>query len=261
MWEVAAGGAAAMGLAGVSVRYTWWRRPRRGVPILMYHHVTDRLEGSGQTKLRVSPRRFAQQLDWLLDQGYQAVTLSRALGPRPPDKPVVLTFDDGYANFYRRAWPLLKSRRMSATVFLVTGALGGVNHWDREKKEPTEPLLDRAQILELAAAGVEFGGHTHSHAELAGLEPRRLMLEVTGCQKVLTDLLGGPARTFSYPYGKHDQRALEAVLRAGFTMACTTAPGKARPASDRLSLPRIIVKRSDDMLDFRLKLSRGRSRL
>jgi peptidoglycan/xylan/chitin deacetylase (PgdA/CDA1 family) len=226
----------------------------------MYHHVTDRLDGTRLAKLRVSPAAFERQLDWLLDQGYQAVTLSRALGPRPPEKPVVLTFDDGYADFHRRAWPLLRSRRMNATVFLVTGALGGVNHWDRDK-EPTEELLSRSQILELAAAGVEFGGHTHSHCELEGLEPRRRMLEITGCQKVLTDLLGGPARTFSYPYGRFDQTVQAAVLRAGFTLACTTAPGKARPAADRLTLPRIIVKRADTMLDFRLKLSRARSRL
>jgi len=256
-------GGAAAGLAalGFSLRYNWWRAPRRGVPLLMYHHITDNLNGSSLAKLRVAPRRFARQLDWLLDHGYQAATLSHALSPDPPVKPVAITFDDGYADFYDQAWPLLQERSMAATVFLVTGGVDGLNKWDRDKGEPEEPLLSRAQILELAAQGVEFGGHSHNHHDLTALDDRRLMREITGCQKALTDLLGKPARVFSYPYGLFNDQVRQATSRAGFTMACTTRPGMIVRATDRLCLPRIIVKRSDDMLDFRLKMSRARSRL
>jgi peptidoglycan/xylan/chitin deacetylase (PgdA/CDA1 family) len=261
MLEWVGGGVAGAAALGLSLRYNWWRVPRLGVPLLMYHHVTDEMNGTGLAKLRVSPRRFARQLDWLLDHGYDVVGMSRALGPDPPAKPVVLTFDDGYANFYDDAWPLIKERGLGATVFLVTNQVDGFNHWDQDKGEPREELLSRAQILELAYKGIEFGGHSHNHYDLTTLDDRQLMREITGCQKVLTDLLGQPARCFSYPFGLYNPKVQQATVRAGFTMACTTRPGKVAGGSDRLELPRIIVKRSDNMLDFRLKMSRAKSRL
>lgn len=261
MLDIVSGAVAGAAAVGLSLRYNWWRLPRRGVPLLMYHHITNELNGTGLAKLRVSPRSFARQLDWLLDHGFQAVRLSRALSPDAPEKPVVLTFDDGYANFYEDAWPLLRERGMKATVFIVTGGVDGTNQWDQEKGEPLESLLSRSQILELASQGVEFGGHSHHHRDLTSLDDRGLMREITGCQKMLTDLLGQPARCFSYPFGHYNPKVQEATVRAGFTMACTTRPGKVVRSTDRLELPRIIVKRSDNVLDFRLKMSRTRSRL
>lgn len=261
MLDILGGAAAGAAALGLSLRYNWWRAPRRGVPLLMYHHVTNELNGTGLAKLRVTPKSFARQLDWLKAHGFQAVGLSRALSPDPPDKPVVITFDDGYANFYEEAWPLLRERGMQATVFIVTGGVDGTNQWDLEKGEPLEPLLSRDQVLELAAQGIEFGGHSHNHRDLTKLDDRGLMREITGCQKMLSDLLGHPARCFSYPFGLFNPKVQQATERAGFTMACTTRPGKVLDSTDRLGLPRIIVKRSDDMLDFRLKISRTRSRL
>jgi peptidoglycan/xylan/chitin deacetylase (PgdA/CDA1 family) len=261
MLDVLGGAAAGAAAIGLSLRYNWWRVPRKGVPLLMYHHVTNELNGTALAKLRVSPKSFARQLDWLLDHGYQAVSLSQALSPDRPAKPVVLTFDDGYANFYEEAWPLIRERGMKATVFIVTGVVDGTNQWDLEKGEPLESLLSRAQVLELASQGVEFGGHSHNHRDLTSLDDRGLMREITGCQKVLSDLLGQPARSFSYPFGHFNAKVQEATVRAGFTMACTTRPGKVAGSTDRLEMPRIIVKRSDNLLDFRLKMSRTRSRL
>ncbi len=261
MLELLGGAVAGAAAIGLSLRYNWWRVPRKGVPLLMYHHVTDELNGTGLAKLRVTPRSFARQLDWLQDHGYQAVSLSRALSPNPPAKPVVLTFDDGYANFYEEAWPLIRERGMQATVFIVTGSVDGTNRWDLDKGEPQESLLSREQVLELASQGVEFGGHSHNHQDLTNLDDRGLMREITGCQKALSDLLSQPARSFSYPFGHNNQKVQEATERAGFTMACTTRPGKVAGSTNRLQLPRIIVKRSDNMLDFRLKMSRTRSRL
>ncbi len=249
------GGLAALGF---SARYNWWRRPLTGLPVLMYHHVTDDLNGSPLPKLRVKVRRFARQLDCLAAQGLQTLTLSQAVSAEPGAKGVVITFDDGYLDFYEQAWPLLRQRGMTATVFLVTGVQH--NAWDAGKGEPEEPLMTREQILELDALGVEFGGHTHTHQDLRKLEPRKLLREITGCQKALTDLLGRPARSFSYPYGLFSERVQEAVKEAGFTAACTTKPGLLGPQTPALAVPRIIVKRSDDGLDFRLKLSRARSR-
>ncbi|CAO0821816.1 Polysaccharide deacetylase family protein [Desulfarculales bacterium] len=249
--------------AGFSARYNWWRRSLPGCPVLMYHHITDQLNGTPLAKLRVTPRRFACQLNFLLDHDYVALPLSRALsqvqtGNR--SKIVAITFDDGYQDFYDQAWPLLEERGMTATVFLVTGALDDQNRWDWEKGEPCAGIMSREQVRELDALGVEFGGHTHRHKNLSQLEERGLRLEVTECQKAISDILGRPAKAFSYPYGLVNQQTIKAVHRAGFSFACTTWPGMFTPDSNPLMVPRIIVKRSDDLLDFRLKLSRARSR-
>jgi peptidoglycan/xylan/chitin deacetylase (PgdA/CDA1 family) len=260
---LAAGLGSGLLAAGFSARYNWWRRILPGCPVLMYHHVTDQLNGTPLAKLRVSPRRFARQLDFLLDHGYLALPLSRALSQAQAGsrtRMVAITFDDGYLDFYDEAWPLLQERGMSATVFLVTGALDDQNRWDWDKGEPPEGILSREQVRELDMQGVEFGGHTHRHKNLSQLDERGMRLEVTGCQKAISDILGRTAKVFSYPYGLVNQQALEAVHRAGFSYACTTRPGKFEPETNPLMVPRIIVKRSDDLLDFRLKLGRARSR-
>jgi peptidoglycan/xylan/chitin deacetylase (PgdA/CDA1 family) len=258
-WLVA-GGAALAGL-GFSLRYTWWRPKKPGIPILAYHHVTEGLNRAGLSKLRVTPKNFGRQLDMLNRLGYQSVTLSAALSPRCPPKPVVITFDDGYADFFDQAWPRLRSRGMTATVFLVTGLLDGYNEWDREKGEPQEMMLSRSLVRELAGRGVEFGGHSHTHQDLTRLNSKGLMREVVGCQKVLTDILGQPARVFSYPYGIYNQRVIESVHQAGFTAACTIQPGMLHRGVDHKLLPRIAIKRNDGRLDLHLKLSRTRSTL
>lgn len=255
------GGAAIMAGLGLSARFNWWRPKKKGVPVLMYHHITDVLGGTPLPKLRVTPKAFAAQLDFLQKHGYHTITLSQAMAPNPPKKSVVISFDDGYQNFYTEAWPLLKKRDMTATVFLVTGALDGDNYWDLPKGEPLERVLTRTQVKELDAAGIEFGGHSHHHQDLTQLDERGLRREITGCQKVLSDLLGRSCRVFSYPYGLHNESAREAVARAGFTASCVTQPGVINGNTDPMTVPRIIIKRSDNLMDLRLKLTRGKSRL
>ena len=258
MWG---GGALGLLALGLSARYTWWRRNRRGVPVLMYHHVTDKLNGTGLPKLRVSPKAFARQLDYLWEKGYRTVTMSQAAKGELPEKAVVLTFDDGFLNFYYEAWPLLRERRMTATVFVVTGCLDGINAWDLDKGEPKEAILSRAHVRDLSSHGIEFGGHGHAHKNLTRLDGRQLLREVTGCQKVLSDLLGFTARSFAYPYGKWNLAAAQAVERAGFDAACTIHPGKLESVTPAYAIPRIIVKRSDNLLDFGIKLKKAKSRL
>ncbi|MFH1059900.1 MAG: polysaccharide deacetylase family protein [Pseudomonadota bacterium] len=260
-------GATALAGLGFSARYHWWRPRLPGIPILMYHQVTDRLAGTPLPKLRVSPRRFAAQLDHLAAAGYATLTLGQAWAAAQGGSQagslgrfVVLTFDDAYLDFYETAWPLLSARGMTATVFVVSGEIGGVNAWDLAKGLPQERLMSAAQIRELAAAGVEFGGHGHRHLALTGLDHLALAEELEACQLGLTGLLGAPVNTFSYPFGLTDARVATATAAAGFGLACSTRPGMLSAADDPLALGRIMIKRADDGLDFRLKISRARSR-
>lgn len=254
-------GAAGLGALGLSLRYTWWRRRLPGVPVLMYHHITNQLNGTILPKLRITTEAFARQLDLILDLGYRTITLGQALSPHAPKNAVVLTFDDGYRNFYTQAWPLLRHRGMVATVFLVTGNLDGVNRWDQGKGEPMEPLMNRHEITELARHGIELGGHSHSHQNLTELGDRELIREITGCQKMLSDILGRSSKVFSYPYGLWNHKVAQAVERAGFDAACVTQPGKLDRATPAYCVPRIIVKRADNLIDLKLKLARAKSRL
>jgi peptidoglycan/xylan/chitin deacetylase (PgdA/CDA1 family) len=255
-WAAAAG----LGAAAFSARYHWWRPRLAGAPVLMYHQIREDLEDTPLPKLRVRPKKFAAQLAALERRGYRVVSLGRALGPDPPAKAAVLTFDDAYADFAHNAWPLLKERDMGATVFVVTGQIGGVNAWDQGKGIPPAPLLDAESIRDLAAQGVEFGGHGHTHRDLTGLNDAELAAELAACRDALAGLLGAPPRVFSYPYGRYDDRVKRAVAAAGFSAACGIRPGLLGAASDPLALGRIIVKRSDGALDFTLKLTRARSR-
>lgn len=255
-WWLAAG----LGAAGFSARWHWWRPRRAGAPVLMYHQIREDTENTPLPKLRVRPRKLAAQLDLLQKRGYAGISLGRALGPDRPAKAAVLTFDDAYEDFYQTAWPLIKARGMSATVFVVTSQIAGVNAWDAGKGIPAAPLMSAAQIKELAAQGVEFGGHGHEHLDLTGLDDQALAANLAACRDTLGELLGAPPKVFSYPYGLYDHRVQHAVKAAGFTAACSTKPALLNEASDPLAVGRIIVKRSDTGLDFGLKLTRGRSR-
>lgn len=256
-------GAAALAGLGLSARYHWWRPRLAGIPVLMYHQVTDHLAGTPLPKLRVSPRRFAAQLDRLAAAGYATLTLGQAWAAARAGgqgRFVVLSFDDAYLDFYETAWPLMAARGMTASVFVVSGQIGGVNAWDLPKGLPQENLMSADQIRELAAAGVEFGGHGHSHAALTELDDLALAQELEACQAGLSGLLGAPVATFSYPFGLADARVAAAAAAAGFSLACSTRPGMLSAGGDALALPRIMIKRADDALDFWLKLTRARSR-
>ncbi|MCB2194096.1 MAG: polysaccharide deacetylase family protein [Deltaproteobacteria bacterium] len=252
--------AAALGAAAFSARYHWWRSRLAGAPVLMYHQIVKQLDGTPLPKLRVPPTAFARQLDTMARQGFKVMNLSGALQAEPGTKAAVLTFDDAFLDFFTHAWPIIKQRGMGATVFLVTSQIGGTNAWDQGKDIPEVPLMDAQQIKDLAAQGVEFGGHGHAHRDLTALSPEELAQDLKACQDTLSELLGKPARTFAYPYGLCNDEVKRAVAQAGFSAACSTRPGMLTLGGDPLAIPRIIVKRSDQALDFSLKLSRTKSR-
>jgi peptidoglycan/xylan/chitin deacetylase (PgdA/CDA1 family) len=256
-WPAAAAG---LGAAALSTRFQWWRPRLSGSPVLMYHQIVEELEGTPLPKLRVPPRALECQLDALERRGYRVGGLSGALAAAPGAKAAALTFDDAFQDFAANAWPLIKARSMGATVFVVTGQIGGSNVWDRGKGIPAAPLLGAEEIAELAAQGVEFGGHGHAHRDLTSLSPQELADDLGACQETLTGLLGAPADSFAYPYGRFNDAVKQAVGRAGFGAACSTRPGLLTGETDPLAIPRVMVKRSDTAWDFALKLTRAKSR-
>jgi peptidoglycan/xylan/chitin deacetylase (PgdA/CDA1 family) len=258
--EVLAAGAAGAAAVGFSLRFNWWRPKRPGTPVLMYHQVGPHRPGSPLNTWRVSERVFAAELDVLARRGIHGIALRTLLEkPADPLRRAVLTFDDGYDGIRTRALPLLLAKGFRATVFAVSGRTGGVNDWDGES--PGEPLLSDAGLRELHAAGFEIGSHGATHRALTKLSDRDLHIEVAGSKERLENILGAPVISFCYPFGDFDDRVVNAVKKAGYRAATVIRGGISPDASDAFRIRRVAVRGTDTLLDFRLALTRGRSKL
>ncbi|MGE5598486.1 MAG: polysaccharide deacetylase family protein [Bacteroidota bacterium] len=212
-----------------------WFLAARPAPLLVltYHRVTDAASGPVPA---VRPADFARQLDYLRRAGY------RSIGPeelhahmtgtgRLPPRAVLITFDDGWADNYTEALPLLRARGFVATVFVVSGLVG---RRDR---------LSAGQLRELAAEGWTIGAHTRHHRHLPGLSPAATRLEIHGSRQDLGRLLGRPVTAFAYPYGDFDPAVRAEVAAAGFTTAFGTRLGFPRPGQDPLTIKRLTMPR------------------
>ena len=209
--------------------------------ILMYHAVADIPWDPNQ--LGVTPARFAQQMDTLHRLGLRGVgigTLVDAMRAGRQRGLVGITFDDGYVNVLESALPELKRHGFTASVYIISGRLGGTNEWD---EGPAWPLLSASQVGELAAAGMEIGSHSASHVRLAGLPAGQLETEVSGSRASLSELTGAPVRGFAYPYGSMDAAARRAVHDAGYGYACAVQTPRADLGL--MALPRVYVGQQD----------------
>jgi peptidoglycan/xylan/chitin deacetylase (PgdA/CDA1 family) len=205
------------------------------VPILMYHYV-EYVKDKGDTirqSLSISPYTFEEEVKTLVGAGYTFMTnaeLADALsGKIPfPRKPIVLTFDDGYRDFYTDVYPILKKYHAKATAYIISGFLGYPNN------------MYNWQVREIARDGlVEIGAHTVHHAWVKGIPAKSLAYEVDQSKKTLELLTGKPVVSFAYPYGAFDVPAIQAVAAAGFTSAVATVPGADQPQTHRYFLYRL----------------------
>ncbi len=216
------------------------------VPILMYHYIRvppDRAQDRIGWGLSTSPDDFRQQMDYLDEHGYHPVTLTelRAYlnGSQPlPDRPVVLTFDDGYADLYTQAFPVLKHHHFKAVAYIVSGFLG---------RSGTNVTAD--QVREMDAYGIEVGAHTADHVDLTRAGGS-LTYEVSGSKAALEALVGHPVLDFCYPFGRYNAQVIQAVQAAGFQSATTTESGAAHTLNDRFAWSRVRVSGSESLDDF-----------
>jgi peptidoglycan/xylan/chitin deacetylase (PgdA/CDA1 family) len=239
------------------------RRLQHPPVVLMYHAVGDRGEPAGRYLIPMT--RFAEQLHWLRRQGYQAVRLDEILEDRrafrlPPARAVAITFDDGYEDNHRLAFPLLRDAGMPATFFLVSARLGEGNVWDVEGELAGRPLLGVDQAREMQDAGMELGAHTRSHPPLSELAEAGLDDEIAGSRGDLAQALGRPVSSFAYPYGKMSPAANAAVGRAGFLGAVCSRSAFNDPAAPDYALRRIEVRGTDSLAAFAQAVRRGHRR-
>ena len=255
--------ATAAGLLATRARETAHRRLARPasttdrLPILMYHRIAP--DGPNETaRYRVSPEALEAQLLHLRRSGYRSVRLGElqdALLRRKglPGRAVMCTFDDGYLDFATYAWPLLRRYGYSATVFLVTEAMGQWNWWDEQYGERVA-LLDRSTIRRLAAEGVEFGSHTASHRPLTGLTHADVARECFRSRVLLEQVLSRSVRAIAYPYGDVDPVVRHLAGACGYVLGLTCRPGHSALHHEPLALPRVEVNGEDTLEDFARKL-------
>jgi peptidoglycan/xylan/chitin deacetylase (PgdA/CDA1 family) len=221
------------------------------VPVLMYHEIAEPPESL--SRLAVSPGAWAAQLACLHDEGYRTVTaaqLAAALAGRGqlPDRAVVLTFDDGYADFHGRAMPVLERYGFTATVFVTTGWVADEGPLPAGRRPGR--MLCWGQIGEAAAEGIEIGAHSRWHPQLDQLPGRLLREELYASKARLEDRLGSAVPGMAYPFGYSSARVRQAVAELGHDYACAVSNARLSSESDRLALPRLTIRRSTTLAAF-----------
>jgi peptidoglycan/xylan/chitin deacetylase (PgdA/CDA1 family) len=215
------------------------------IPILVYHYIRvnpDPRDSLG-FGLSVTPANFAAQMDWLAQNGYHPVTTSDLVayinGTRGlPSRPIVITFDDGYADFYTAAIPILRSHDFTAVSYVVSGFMGRGGY------------MTASQVLSAQGAGFEIGAHTVDHVNLTTQSSDGLRYQLVASKEALERLLKRPVTSFCYPYGKFGPRETAAVAAAGYQDATTTQGGSYRTMANRLIWSRLYVKGGETLGQF-----------
>lgn len=239
--------------------------------ILMYHSISDDLELGCAPYYRVctTPKLFADQMQWLAELGCSVVTMSEALRvlrkepltqiQNPPDGGrtyVVITFDDGFRDFYATAYPILLRHNFLATMYLPTSFIR-----NERQSFKSRDCLTWNEVRELHRAGIEFGSHTVTHPRLVQLQWPAIERELVDSRAVIEQEIGAPIRSFAYPYAYPQAEAeftrrIHRLLEAsGYESSVTTMVGTASLPFDRLALPRLPVNSADDRPLFIAKLS------
>jgi peptidoglycan/xylan/chitin deacetylase (PgdA/CDA1 family) len=224
----------------------------KSVPILMYHSVA--LEPPESTRrLAVLPGHFENQVAYLANNGYTGLTFSDLAeafrtGAPLPERPVVLTFDDGYADFAREAWPTLRRHNFPATVFVTTGWVADAGQ--EAAGEPLDSMMSWAQVAGLSDAGIEMAAHSHSHPQLDQLSEADLRHELGHSKALLEDATDTPVRALAYPFGYSSTRVRLAARSVGYRYAASVRNLRATRADDLFTVPRLTIRRSTDMATF-----------
>ncbi len=237
---------------------------KKKIPILMYHSISDHAAPKFK-RFAVAPTLFSEHMAYLHQHAYTPVTVTQLVqalaqgGEELPEKPVVITFDDGFSDFYAEALPVLKQYSFVATLYIVTAFINETSHWLQKEGEATRPMLTWDQIASVSEAGIECGGHTHTHPELDTLPLSRAKEEIVQCKHLLEQHLGHEIFSFAYPFGYHTTGIKQLVRDAGYTSACAVKYEMSSEATDPFALTRLIVSADMSVNELANALIQGTS--
>jgi peptidoglycan/xylan/chitin deacetylase (PgdA/CDA1 family) len=218
----------------------------------MYHSV-----GDTTAAFTVSASMFEKQLAYLKAKKYEVVLLSELVRRLEKKESiantVVLTFDDGYADNYEIAFPLLKKYSLPASIFLTTGNVGTVSE---NTVDAHLPYLTKNQILEMKKNElIEFFPHGHFHKKLHALTAEDARNEIMDSFRYIENLLGAPEKIFAYASGKYSNETIKILTEEKFKAAVTVKPGSVTVESVMLELPRNHVDSATSMAEFKARLT------
>jgi peptidoglycan/xylan/chitin deacetylase (PgdA/CDA1 family) len=219
----------------------------------MYHEVTE--SDPVFSRLAVSPADLERQLGYLAEAGFTPVTAGTlAAAARDgsaaslPDRPVVLTFDDGFADFHGTVLPLLSAFGFTATIFITAGMIGGPA--GSPAVRPLGRMLTWTQLHELAEAGIEIGAHSYTHPQLDQLPAARAGHELRTSKAEIEDHLGSPVPGMAYPYGYFSRAVVAAAQQSGYQYSCAVSNTMGGTDVHPFKQPRLTVRRSTTIDQF-----------
>ena len=224
---------------GLSIDYKIY-----GVPVLNYHQVNDEKHSA----LTLHVDQFREQMEYLHNQGYNTITLAQLYdylenGTELPNKPIVITFDDGYVDNYKNVLPILKEYNMKATLFMISDAAN------------TPGFVSTEQMHQMEAGGFDIQGHTNHHKILTKIAPTELPDALLGGKTSLEGILGEPIEYLAYPGGFNDMLVQYVTKQSGYKMAFTVQPGTVQPGDNLYALNRLAIFQGDTpYLSFWLRL-------
>jgi peptidoglycan/xylan/chitin deacetylase (PgdA/CDA1 family) len=219
------------------------------VPVLLYHHVNPHGFNT------VSPRLFEKHIRFLKQTGYTGITFRQILkGELLPEKPVVITFDDGYDAVFYHALPILEKYGFRGVVFMLTGYIGKKNTWDLSLEPSDIRHLNREELVELSRREWEIAAHSMSHRVLTEIQELKARYEIEKSGRILEDLLQVPTLGFAYPFGRYNESIKAMVEESGYHYACGALKRHQLPASV-YELVRIPVYRTDGTHSIGKKLA------
>jgi peptidoglycan/xylan/chitin deacetylase (PgdA/CDA1 family) len=210
----------------------------KGVPILYYHTINDNI--TGIEELFVSPKEFEKQMKFLRENNYNVISFKELGDYDSYDKPVIITFDDGYEDNYYNAYPILKKYNFKATIFLSVDAID-------------KPLfLKKAQITEMGDL-IDFESHTLSHPYLTQLNNKEAAHELSESKKQIEEITGKQVNVLAYPIGDFDRRIIE-IASKYYKYAVLNYGGTYYKSENDYEIKRTYVSRYLDVQGFIKKL-------
>jgi len=202
------------------------------IPVLNYHKIDNYYHA-----LSIPPEEFEEQMAYLAENGFTTITPDQLMAylnydKALPEKPILITFDDGYSDNYTNAYPIMKKYGFTATIFLVTSKIG-----------QEENFMTWDQVRTMQKDGFVFGSHTVTHAALTKVSHEQAMAELINSRKELEQQLGVKSRFFAYPTGAYNIQSEEMVKQAGYRAAFTIRYGQAGVESNPYALERIPIFR------------------
>jgi len=235
------------------------------IPILMYHSISNKTDNviHPYYQSTTTPKIFRKHMEFLYENKCSVISLKEALKYFRDKKsnyykPVVITFDDGFADFYNEALPILSLYNFCATVFLPTKFIG-----DNRKRFKGKECLTWGEIRKCQIEGIDFGSHTNSHIQLLSMTKKKIEVEIKVSKIIIEDNIGSKVETISYPYAFPEAQSdfnsfLKKVLKEnGYKNGVTTIIGTANRNDCRYFMKRIPVNTHDDLQFYKAKLEGG----